>query len=336
MKRLLVLVAALALALGTFTSYSSAMTPRAVTQDDEAKKAHDALYKEWYQANAEKNFPKAAQLAKQYLEKHPSGQYASYMTTWYGSLPILRVRFKMAADEKNKPQMLEVGKLIISNKDVQEQEKFEYLWFLAADLIQNELFASTPSYSHAAEISEFSRQILPMVKAGKKPANAQDWNQNKVVAYFNQALGAIEENNKNTEQALAHYKEAMTSDPTNIASSFACGRIHYNVKYPALAEEFKKFSDADQVAVMENKPEAKPEAKAAYDRLIKETDAVLDCWGRYLAQTAGQTNGTRSQVETAVKALYEYRHKSLDGYDKFIEQLKTGSSTAAPAKPPSN
>jgi hypothetical protein len=128
----------------------------------------------------------------------------------------------------------------------------------------------------------------------------------------------------------------MASDSSNFASSFACGRIAY-AKYGAVAEEFKKFSDADQVAAMDNKPEATPEAKATYDRLIKEADAVLDCWGRYLAHTAGQTNGTRSQVEAAVKGLYEYRYKSMDGYDKFIEQLKSGTAaTAAPAKPPSN
>lgn len=337
MKRLLILIAALALTLGAFTSYASAMTSQPVAQDDEAKKAHDALYKEWYAANVtEKNYAKAAQLAKQYIEKYPSGQYAAYMTQWYGSLPILRVRFKAAADEKNKEQMIEVGKMIIANKDAQEQEKFEYLWFLGADLIQNEVFASTPNYSHAAVVMEFTPQIITMVKAGKKPAaiTPDKWKQNTVVAYLNQALGAIEENNKNNDKALAYYSEALASDPSNIAASFACGKIHYNVKYPALAEEFRKFTDAEQIAASENKPDAKPEAKAAYDRLVKETDAVLECWGRYLAQTAGQDNPTRQQVEKAVKDLYDYRYKSMDGYDKFIEKFKTGGTTATPATPP--
>jgi hypothetical protein len=335
MKRLLLLVAALALVVGLGAPYAAARTAEPVAQDDAAKKEEAAAYKAWYDANAAKKYAEAVPLAKAYIEKFPSGQYAGYLNQWLGSLPILRVQLNEAVTKKDRAETITIIKKILAVKDLAEQDRFEYLWFITADLLASELFAQQPNFSHAAEITEFSNELLPMIKAGKKPAQAKDWNQPKVVAYLHSGLASIERNSKNTEKELVHLKAALEAEPANAAAAFACGKIHYD-RYGVVANKFSAFPDADRLAAEDKKPEAKPEVVTALDEVNKEADATIDCWARYLGATTGQDNNTRNQVKAAVETLYKFRHDDkLDGLQQLIDKYKPASA-AAPAPASSN
>jgi hypothetical protein len=326
MKRLLLLVAALALVVGLSAPYAAARAEQPAAQDDAAKKEGMAAYKLWYDANQAKKYAEAVPLAKAYLEKYPSGQYAGYLTTWVNSLPILRIQLNEAVTRKDKAETIKLVKQILAVKDLAEQDRFEYLWFVTADLLQNELFASPQNFSHAAEVTEFSNQLLPLVKAGKKPAAVKDWNQAQVVAYLYTGLASIEDRNKNADKALENYKNALDAQPANAVASFACGKIHYE-RYGVAANKFSAFPDADRLAVEDNKPDAKPEVKAAFEEVNKAADATIDCWARYLGATMGQNNATRTQVQTAVETLYKYRHDDkLDGLQQLIDKYKGGGT----------
>jgi len=85
MKRLLTVVAALALGLALFASFASASTtaPLAAAQEQ----AEADAYKAWYDANAAKDYAKAMPLAKAYIEKFPTGKYTEYLKkTWIPSI----------------------------------------------------------------------------------------------------------------------------------------------------------------------------------------------------------------------------------------------------------
>ena len=86
MKRSVMMIAALAFMLALFTPLTSAHAnwSQAAAQDPKAEEA--AVYKAWYEANQAASTSKSVDdyrtamgLAKAYLEKYPSGQYASYL-----------------------------------------------------------------------------------------------------------------------------------------------------------------------------------------------------------------------------------------------------------------
>jgi len=342
MKRSLILFAALTLVVGLSASLASARVAQPVVQDDAAKKEHDAAYKAWYDANAAKKYAEAIPLAEAYLEKFPSGQYAGYLTNWVNSLPILRIQLAEAVNRKDRAETITLIKKILAVKDLAEQDRFEYMWFVTADLLQSEIFATPPNFSHAAEVTDFSNQLIPMVKAGKKPTNAKDWKAEQVCAYLHNGLARIEGNNKNTDKELEHYMHALECEAANTIASFSCGKIHYD-RYGVAANKFSSFPDADRLAAEDKKPEAKPEVVAALNEVNKEADATIDCWARYLGATASQgENGTRTQVKNAVETLYKFRHdEKLDGLQQLIDKYKgspapapSTSSNSGAAKPP--
>ncbi|HEY7547702.1 MAG TPA: hypothetical protein VID27_22585, partial [Blastocatellia bacterium] len=91
MKRTVVMMAAL--------SFMLAIASVALAQDAAKEKEHADAYKAWYDANAAKDYPKAYELAKTYLEKFPSGQYADYLKKW-----VVQIRlylFNEARKQKN-------------------------------------------------------------------------------------------------------------------------------------------------------------------------------------------------------------------------------------------
>jgi lipopolysaccharide biosynthesis regulator YciM len=185
-------------------------------------------------------------------------------------------------------------------------------------------------------VIEFSQQILPMVEAGKKPQNVKDWKQNVVVAYLYQTLATIEDYKKNADKALEYHTKALTADPANAASAFACGKIHYD-RYGAATKAYQAFPDADQAAAADKKPDAKPEVVAALDKVNKEADAVIECWAKFLALTTTNPPPARAQVEQAVTSLYKYRHNdSTEGLQQLIDKYKSGGPTTSTPPQPSN
>ncbi|HXG94285.1 MAG TPA: hypothetical protein VNN73_18215 [Blastocatellia bacterium] len=336
MKRLLILIAALTFTVGLSAPYASAHTQPAAAQDDAAKKEAEAAYRSWYEAYTGKDYAKAIQLAKDYLAKFPSGERASYFQTWLASPFVLRIEFKNAATANNKEEALRIGKLIIASKDVKDEERLQYLLFLNNELIK-ELSANPPNYAHAADISDFSQQIITLVEADKIPTGTEPgkWNKNSVLAYYNGVLGLIEQHNKNTDKALEYYAKAAAANPAEPDYAYRCGLLHQD-KYIAAQAKFEAFPEADRQAVAANKPEAKPEVKAALDEVNKEVDAIIECWARYIGITQGKPdpNGARAKIEEALKGFYQYRHNNtLDGYQQLIDKYKSGSAAPSSSQP---
>jgi len=329
MKRSVMMIAALAFLLALFTPLTSAHAnwSQDAAQDPKAEEA--AVYKQWYDANqtataskSPADYRSAMGLAKAYLDKYPTGQYASYLKDkWIPQ--VLGFLFNEELKKKNTAGMIEIANEALAVSP----DNLDYLYLLSVNIRANELFANPPNFSHAAEATDYTQRAIRLIEAGKKPAVVQQWKQNEALAYLYQTLAIIEEKNKSTDKALEYHAKAATLEPTNPAHFLACGRLHQD-KYLKAVEKYQAVPEADKTA-----PEPKPEVKAALEDVNRTADAVIDCWARFLGMTATKNDfgPVRDQVLKALGDLYKYRHpESPDGLQKLIEHYRSGATTPPP------
>lgn len=342
MKRSILMMSVLTFSLALLVPYASARAtmPEAVSQDQ--AEAEAAAYKAWFEANQLKDYPKAMDLAKAYLEKFPSGKYADYLKKW---IPGVRgYFFKQAAEAKNVPDVVRIGKEVLA----QDPDNLDYLTALVVQIRTNELFANPPNYGHAADTADFAQRSIRLIEAGKIPTGTEKtFNKTVTLAFMHQTLAVIYDHDKATDKALGEYEKAAALEPSNPAYFFHCGRIH-NEKYAAAAQKYdaaQKKADAIPEADR-NAADAKPDVKAALDEakaalaeVNSQADAVISCWARFLGLTAEKNTwgDTRAKIEKAFTDLYKYRHNdSTDGLQKLIDQNKpaapSGSGTTAATK----
>ena len=332
MKRSILMMSILTFSLALLVPFASARptTPEPVVQDQ--TEAEAAAYKAWFEANGAKDYAKAMDLAKAYLEKFPSGKYADYLKKW---IPGVRgYFFKQAADAKNVAEVVRIGKEVLA----QDADNLDYLTALVVQIRTNELFSNPPNYAHAADAADFAQRSIRLIEAGKVPTGAdKNFKKDVTLAYMHQTLAVIYDHDKATDKALAEYEKAGALEPSNSAYFFHCGRIH-NEKYAAAAQKYdaaqKKVDaipDADRNAA-DPKPDVKTaldEAKAALAEVNGQADAVINCWARFLGLTAEKNTwgDTRAKIEKALTDLYKYRHNdSTDGLQKLIDQNKPSPS----------
>jgi tetratricopeptide (TPR) repeat protein len=336
MKRSILMMSVLTFSLALLVPFASARAtmPDAVAQDPDPAEA--AAYKAWYDANQLKDYAKAMELAKAYLEKFPNGNAKNVEFLKNKWIPSMRgYFFNQAVQAKNMAEMLRIAKEVLSS----DPDNIDYLWVIINQVRVRELYGSPPDFSHAADYTDFAQRLIRLIEAGKMPTGVKDFKKDPTLAFLNYDLGVIEGHNKNVDKAIEYNTKAATLDPTAPAYPFACGSLHQQ-KYASAAQKYQAFPEADQLAVNENKPEAKPEVKAALDEANKQADAVIECWARYVAITKEkhEYDAVRGKVETELTKLYTYRHPdSPAGLQKLIDQYRSGSppaSSSTSAKPP--
>jgi len=318
MKKWLIVTAALMALAGLFVPLAQARVlagaQPAIAQDD-AKRAEAEAYKAWYDVRTS-DVPKAMELAKAYLQKFPTGQYADYLRKQW--IPGQRgVMFSQAMNAKppDIAKMIQLGNEALG----EDPNNLDYLYLLAYTLRQNEL--SAKNYSHASEEADYTNRAIKLFEDGKVPVviPKDKFNKNQTLAYLYQTLALIEANKKNTDKALEYYSKATSLDPADPSNYLGCGSMHQS-KYQAAAAKYQSIPEADRTAA-----EPKPEVKAALDDVNKEADAVIDCWARFMGLSANNAayGPTRTQVSNALNDLYKYRHPDApDGLQKLIDQYK--------------
>lgn len=296
-----------------------AFATAALAQDATKQKEEADAYKAWYDANGAKDYPKAYDLAKTYLEKFSSGQYAEYLKKW-----VVQTRgylFGLARQAKNISDEIRLGEeaLAINADDL------DYLYLLAVDIRTVELFAATPNYSHEAKGIDYTQRSIRLIESGKVPnvVDKQKWNQNQTLAYLYQTLAVLEQKNKNNDKALELYKKTISLDPSVANNFLQAGSLYYE-KYSAAAKKFEALPTEKK-----QKPEDDPESKALLDDLNAQADAVIDSWARFLALTAkdaAKWGQARTQIEEAAIALYKFRHPdSPTGFQDMVNKYATGA-----------
>src|SRR5215213_3736312 len=109
MRRSVMMIAALALMMALHVPFAPAQTEQTAAAAQDPKQAEADAYKAWYEANAAKDLSKAIPLAKAYLEKFPSGQYAGYLRDKW--LPQTQgYLFSEARKAKNTAELITIGR----------------------------------------------------------------------------------------------------------------------------------------------------------------------------------------------------------------------------------
>jgi len=308
---LIVIAALMVLACVPLASAKNLTGSQPAFWQDDGKKAEADAYKAWFDSRSD--VPKAMELAKAYLQKFPSGQYADYLRKWIpGQRGIL---FNQAMTAKDVAKMVQLGNEALA----EDPNNLDYLYLLAYAIRQDELGAK--NYAHAGEEADYTNRAIKLIEGGKVPGVVlkDKFNKNSTLAYLYQNLALIEVNKKGTDKALEYYSKAAGLDASDPGNFLACGSLH-QMKYQAAAVKYQAIPDADKTAA-----DPKPEVKAALDDVNKEADAVIDCWARFMAVSANNAAyaSTRTQVGSALADLYKYRHPdSPDGLQKLIDQYK--------------
>jgi len=331
MKRIMMMAAALTFTMALYVPLAPARTTSlgSAVQDPSPEEA--AAYKAWYDANAAKDYPKAMELAKAYLEKFPSGNAKNIDYLKNKWIPQMRgYFFAEAAKAKNVAEIIRIGKEVLAS----DPENLDYASAVVVQIRTIELSANPPNYSHAADAADFAEKSIKLIEAGKTAGDPKAFKKEVTLGYLHETLAKIYEGrDKNADKALAEYEKAGEIDSSNAGYFFTCGRIH-NDKYAAAAQKYQAIPEAERTAA-----EPKPEVKAALDELNKQADAVINCWARYMGLTADKKDVSpqlRAQIEKALTELYKYRHNdSTEGLQKLIDQYKPSpqSNSAAMAAP---
>jgi tetratricopeptide (TPR) repeat protein len=262
---------------------------------------------------------KAAELARAYLQKFPKGQYAEYLGKFLGTARWQQ--FNEAIKKKDMAGMITVGREGLA----QDAGDVNYLYWMAVNLRQNELLGAGEA-AHAKEAEEFTLKAIERVEAGGVPVGVDPakFDKNGSLGLFQQSLALLAAKRGDTAKALEHYQKSSALAPKDIAINarnyLGCGTVHKSA-YDQAVEKYQALPEAARTS---DPPAA--EAAAAVDVANKEADAAIDCWARFLAVTAANPSDTRTKVEQALGALYQYRHPDQpQGYQALVEKYKTGA-----------
>ena len=340
MKRSIITITALMLLMSMYVPHASA---RAIVtgpsvQDPSPEEA--AAYKAWFDANQAKDYPKAMELAKAYLQKFPNGNatnIAYLKTKW---IPSVRgMMYKECADKGDTACLIRIAKEVLA----EDPDNLDYIWAVLVQIRTNEIAKS--NFSHAAEASDFAQRAIRLFESGKSLTGADPakFNKNVTLGFLHQTLALIADNSKDTDKSLAEYTKAAELDPTNAAYFFHCGRINndrYNVaaqKYEAAQKKADAIPDADRNAA-DPKPDVKAtleEAKTALAEVKSKAEPVVNCWARYLGLTMDKPSEARTTVQSVVSGLYKFlNNNSEEGLTKLIEANKTSPTPVKMTVPP--
>jgi hypothetical protein len=294
----------------------------AVAQDN---KDETEAYKAWYDANAGKDYQKAVDFAKVYLEKFPTGKYAEYLKGWVVQIRsvLLPGLFNQARQAKNITEEIKLGQEALAK----EPENLDYLYLMVVDIRTNELLINPPSFTHAAEATDFTLRAIKLIEAGKVPnvVTKDQWNQKASLAFLYHTLATIEKHNRNLDKAIEYNAKSISLDAIAPNYALTCG-AYQQEKYAVAAQKYESFPAAERQGET-----ATPEAKATLEEANRSADAMIDCWAKFLALTENNNSykATREKVQSTITELYKYRHPDTpDGLQKLIESYR---STTPPA-----
>jgi hypothetical protein len=306
MKKVTTLMAVLAFILALSAPYAAA-------QDRDEK----TVYAEFYAAYQAKDTKKAYDLAKEYLDKFPTGGNAAYMKTY--RTKARATWFNEAHAAKNINDEIRVAK----EEFAENGESWGYLYTLAIDIRQFEI--DSGNYGHAAEGGEYIQKVIALIEGGKAPKEITPDKAKPVQAYLVQTQAMIEGKSKNGDKAIELYKKASSLDPANgilNAQNYLAIGFIYQERYQAASQEFEKLPEDTK------KNADDPTTKAALDKINAQADLVLDAWARFLVlPDSAKWEKVRPGVETTVKDLYKFRHDDkMDGYDEWLAKYKAGTA----------
>ncbi len=285
------------------------------TAAQEASAEEGLAYQAWHAANSQNMPEKAIELARAYLEKYPSGQYAAYLKSWL--IVPKQQAFSAAIQAKDTAGIIKAGRELLAA----EPENLAVLYSVAFNLRRFELAASPANFSHGAEAVEFADAAIKMIEAGKTIEGKFDKDASLALLYQIQAL--VANNAKKSKEAIDLFIRSNNSDPDNlgiVANNLLALASLYREPYGVAVQAYQAFPDADRQAA-----EPPAEVKAALNVVYATADPLIDAWARFvaLARARNVAAETRDQVLASVKTVYSTRFAGdVSGLEPLIEKLQ--------------
>jgi len=326
-RRLFAVVAA-----GILAFAAVALSPAAAVRTfaQEVVQDEGAAYRAWYEASQAKDLPKATQAAKDYLAKYPTGQYAEAIKKWLGAAQMQNL--DAAIKEKRTADMIAIGNEILAP----EPDNLNVLYALAFNIRRNELLASPPNFQNAAAAADYAKRAVSLIDAGKGLAGVQNFDKNATLAWLTQILALVEQKNGNTEQAVQLFEKSTSlapQDPQVAGRNLLAVLAIRQATYADAAKAYNAIPEADRAAA-----DAKPEVKAAHDKVNSDADAYIDAAARFvaLAKVKGLPPAITEKVRQSLEAVYKSRFPEdapLAGLQKILQDKE--AALGAPAAAPS-
>jgi tetratricopeptide (TPR) repeat protein len=340
MKRSIITMTAIIMLMSLFMPLASARANVTGPSVQDPSPEEAAAYKAWFDANQAKDYAKAMELAKAYLQKFPNGNATNiqYLKTKW--IPSVRgMMYKEAHDKGDVAGEIRIAKEVLA----EDPDNLDYIWAVVVEIRTNEIAKN--NFAHAADAADLSQRAIRLFESGKSLTGADPakFNKNVTLGYLHQTVALIADNSKDADKSLAEYTKAAELDPTNAAYFFHCGRINndrYNVaaqKYEAAQKKADAIPEADRNAA-EPKPDVKAtleEAKTALAEVRSKAEPVVNCWARYLGLTTDKPSEARTTVMSVVSGLYKFlNNNSEEGLTKLIESNKTSPTPVKMTVPP--
>ncbi len=287
----------------------------APTYAQEASAEEGLAYQAWHAANSQNMPEKAIELARAYLDKYPSGQYAAYLKSWL--IVPKQQAFSAAIQAKDTAAMIKAGRELLAA----EPENLAVVYSVAFNLRRFELAASPANFSHGAEAVEFADAAIKMIEAGKTIEGKFDKDASLALLYQIQAL--VANNAKKSKEAIDLFTRSNNSDPDNlgiVANNLLALASLYREPYGVAVQAYQAFPEADRQAA-----EPPAEVKAALNVVYATADPLIDAWARFvaLARARNVAAETRDQVLASVKTVYSTRFAGdVSGLEPLIEKLQ--------------
>lgn len=313
MKRLLpsfVTAAALLLACGLAPSSLLGQEQKTEQKADDVRDVEEVTaYMAWYGASQAGDVAKALAAARDYLAKYPNGENAEFVKKWMAGQ--VWGGFNAAVQKKDMNEVVRIAR-----EKMAEDESFAYwaAWYLR----QNELLGSGEAV-HAKDADEFSRKALEFVEKGGVATGIEAAKFDKAanVAWLHQNLALVAAKDGRHTEALEHYAKSSQAAPgdaaINARNHLGCGTIHKDL-YDAAVAKYKALPAPAAGA------SPSPEAQAAIDTANRHADDAIQCWAKFLALNTGSP-ALRTRIETAIGALWTYRHPDQpDGWKALAQK----------------
>jgi hypothetical protein len=187
---------------------------------------------------------------------YPQRQRRRYIKKY---LVTARGLFNKARTDKNIPEEIKLGNEALA----EDPENLDYVFLLSLDIRTNELSASPPNYSHANELTDYSRRAIKLIEAGKVPAvvDKTKWNQNQQLGDLIRCPGSCRCKGEAHRQGNRESQEAATLDPTNASYFLTLGSLYYQEKYAPAATKYQAFPQA-----IATRPNQNPRSRLPWTR----------------------------------------------------------------------
>lgn len=298
------------------------------------------LYTEYYNAcNVEKNKPKCFDLAKVFLDKYPTSDYAQYAKATI--INTLGENFQTALSGFYQGNV-DAGKLdkvlMAGDEYLKWQPENVFVSVQTALAANRAVFAQV--YKDLNRTKSLAERALSLMESTTPPKDypADGWTtlRDTVMVQSNQFLGyyELEQPTPDLDKAIRHLTlstevkdkdGAGRKDPNN----YWLRASAYQKQYAKLSEEYGKLSDDDKRGDV---------GKALLDKINPLVDKMIDDYARVSATAKSEgAAGLRDAANQLLESFWKYRYSNLPGgQSALIKHFEADPLAAAPARTPAS